>query len=403
MAVISVRNLSKTYRLYPTPYARLIERWTGKPRHHPVHALHGINFEIEHGNCMGLVGSNGAGKSTLLKILTGTAYPTGGSYRVEGRVASLLELGAGFHQDFTGRENIFMNAAMMGFNRKETRRRYGEILEFSELHEFINAPIHTYSSGMVMRLGFSIAVATDPDVLILDEVFAVGDMHFRQKCADRIWDYKKRGKTLFFCSHSLYDVRQLCEQAIWLKAGSQQMLDDSVSVTNEYATYENQLTEPDATTAAKGMPPISSATPAPAPGLPHIVASRLIDPGTGEPRHEFRSGDDVALRVHIRNGASRVPMAIAVGFRRGDGHLLNAHTTLQDGVAIDFAEGHVTLLLPDVALLSGEFTVSTWLLDGDGSHRFHELAAERNLIVKNRSKELGLVRHPHEWRLEPEC
>lgn len=398
--VISVRNLSKTYRLYPTPYARLVERWTGKTRHRPVHALRDVDFEVERGSCMGVVGSNGAGKSTLLKILTGTTYPSGGSFRIAGRVASLLELGAGFHLDFSGRENVFMNAAMMGLSRKETRQKYDEILDFSELHEFINAPLRTYSSGMVMRLGFSVAVATDPDILILDEVFAVGDMHFRQKCAERIWNYKERGKTLLFCSHSLYDVRQLCEQAIWLKAGALQQWADAVTVTNEYATYENQLTEQSAGGAIEGMPAIASATPQPLEHLPRILSSRLVDPRTGAPRHEFQPGDTVALRVHIKNGEERRPLSLAVGFNRRDGHLISVHTTRTDGVQVDFDEGYVTLLLSDISLLSGEFSVPTWLLDGRGTHRYHDVPAEHSLVVKNRTKELGMVRHEHEWRVE---
>jgi ABC-type polysaccharide/polyol phosphate transport system ATPase subunit len=403
-SVISVRGLSKSYLLYKSPYDRLLERLPGAaPRHRAVHALADIDFEIEAGTCMGLIGSNGAGKSTLLKILTGTTIPTSGSYRVEGRVASLLELGAGFAKEFTGRENIFMNAAIMGLSRKETQKKFKEIADFSELGDFIHAPIRTYSSGMVVRLGFSVAVAIDPDVLILDEVFAVGDMHFRQKCADRIWRYKEQGKTLFFCSHSLYDVRQLCENTIWLKQGRIAQIGDSVTVTNEYATYENQLTE-QGQDSLEGMPQIET-EPTPEDrkkeALPYIVSCRLVDPRTGDLRHEFQPGDDVALRVHLRNGRKRVPLSVAVGFSRRDGHLLCAHTTQLDGVSIDFDEGTVTLLLPNIQLLSGEFTVPTWLLDGRGVHRYHERPAEQNLIVKNRTKELGLVRHEHEWIVEP--
>ena len=212
--VIEARELSKTYRLYRNPYGRLLQKlpWN---RHRTfgtsVPALQDVTFDVAPGECVGLIGSNGAGKSTLLKVLTGTTFPTGGSYTVRGRVTSLLELGAGFQQNFTGRTNIFMNAAMMGFSRKEAKKRVDEIIEFSELGEFIDAPIRTYSSGMNARLGFSVAISADPDMLILDEILAVGDMNFRRKCVDKIWDFKKRGKALFFCSHGLYDVRQLCD------------------------------------------------------------------------------------------------------------------------------------------------------------------------------------------------
>jgi ABC-type polysaccharide/polyol phosphate transport system ATPase subunit len=243
--VIEAHDLSKTYRLYPNPYDRLFEKlpWVKKPRYREVKALEGVSFHVEHGECMGLVGSNGAGKSTLLKVLSGTTFPTSGRYSVYGRVMSLLELGAGFHMSFTGRENVFMNAAMLGFSRKEAQKKYHEIVEFSELGDFIHAPVRTYSSGMAARLAFSVAVAAEPDLLIIDEILSVGDMNFRRKCVDKIWSYKKQGKSMFFCSHSLYDVRQICERAIWLRNGRMELLADSVTVTNEYATYETKLAE----------------------------------------------------------------------------------------------------------------------------------------------------------------
>ncbi|MCC6673214.1 MAG: ABC transporter ATP-binding protein [Planctomycetes bacterium] len=394
---IQARGLEKTYRLYGSVYDRLRERlpWNRVPRHRPVHALRDVNFDVAPGECVGLVGGNGAGKSTLLKILTGTTFPSAGSYSIRGRVASLLELGAGFHADFTGRENIYMNAAMMGLSRRETHQKYQEILDFSELHEFIDAPIRTYSSGMVCRLGFSVAVATDPDVLIIDEILAVGDMHFQRKCVERIWDYKKRGKTLFFCSHSLYDVRQLCDRAIWLKQGRVELMADAVTVTNEYATYEHQLM------AKQDRPSGGAAVPPAADELPRIVRAQLVDPRTGLPRHIVQPREPVAVRVQVRNGAQRVPLCLAIGFTRSDGILMFAHTTQLDGVEFDFAEGVVTLVLPNLKLLSGEFVVPVWLMDGNGVHRFHERPAEQNLLVQNRTKELGYFVQEHEWKVEP--
>jgi len=396
---IQVENLGKTYRIYGSPYDRILERmpWSKGPRHRAVHALEGITFDVGHGECVGLIGGNGAGKSTLLKILTGTTFPTRGGYELRGRSASLLELGAGFHQDFTGRENIFMNAAMMGFSRKETNRKFQEILDFSELHEFIDAPLRTYSSGMVCRLGFSVAVATDPDVLIIDEILAVGDMHFQRKCVDRIWDYKKRGKTLFFCSHSLYDVRQICDRAIWLKHGKMQLFADAVTVTNEYATYENQLlAKQEAAHLAEGK----GASEKNLEELPHIVSVKILDAKTKEERNTFAPNDAVAVRVHVKNGRTKVPLTVAVGYTRSDGTLVFAHTTQLDKRRIEFQEGHVTVVLPQVKLLSGEFVVPVWLLDENGVHRFHERPAEKNLIVQNRTKDLGLFLQEHDWIIE---
>ncbi len=391
---ITVRNLSKSYQIYGSPLGRILERapWNKHPRHRAVHALTDVSFDVYPGRCMGLVGGNGAGKSTLLKILTGTTFPSRGGYSIRGRVASLLELGAGFHADFTGRENIFMNAAMMGFTRKEAKGKFAEILEFSELDEFIDAPLRTYSSGMICRLGFSVAVATDPDVLIIDEILAVGDMHFQRKCVDRIWDYKDRGKTLFFCSHSLYDVRQICDEAIWLKAGRMERHADAVSVTNDYATYENQLGAK-ADFAMDEKPPERD-------DQPRILGVELLDARTGEPRNVFNPGDAVAVRVRIRNGVQPVPLQLAVGVTRKEGLMLFAHTTQFDDVALEFQEGIVTLELPDLRLLAGELVVPVWLLDRRGVHRFHEMPATKNLIVENRTKDLGVVLHDHRWRVE---
>jgi ABC-type polysaccharide/polyol phosphate transport system ATPase subunit len=397
--VIIAHNLSKTYRLYGNPYHRLLEKmpWNKKPRHRPVHALQDVSFAVTRGECLGVVGSNGAGKSTLLKVLSGTTYPTSGSYTVNGRVTSLLELGAGFQPAFTGRENIFMNAAMMGFSRKEAQRKVGEIIEFSELGEFINAPVRTYSSGMAARLGFSVAVATDPDLLIIDEILAVGDMNFRRKCVDKIWKFKREGKSMFFCSHSLYDVRQICERAIWMRSGRVQMLADSVTVTNEYATYENKLGKDE------GDPsPFADTSPSEDQSVdrPHIVEGLIIDPETGKPRTTFAPGENCAIRVHIKNGKKLEKMTLAVGAKRTDGTLCFAYHTHFDNIVFDFAEGYVTLYLDTLRLLSGEFTIPIWLFDENGVHYFQERPAKENLIVANRTKDLGLFLQDYHWKLD---
>ncbi len=397
--VIEARHLSKTYRLYGSPYNRILERlpWNKRPRHKAVHALHDISFDVAAGECVGLIGTNGAGKSTLLKILSGTTYPTAGTYTVRGRITSLLELGAGFHQNFTGRENIFMNAAMMGFSRKEAQKKFQEIVDFSELGDFINSPIRTYSSGMVARLGFSVAVATDPDVLIIDEILAVGDQNFRRKCVDKIWSYKKAGKSLFFCSHSLYDVRQICDRTIWLRNGKVQMLDESVLVTNEYATWENKVAQGQDKAGFEQLPEAGAGEP----DHPRIVDALLVDPATGQRRTEYAPGDTVAIRIRIANSSRREELAVAVGAMRTDGTLCFAHSTQLEGITFDHAECEVTLVLEGLRLLSGEFTIPVWLIDKNGVHRYHERPARDNLVVQNRTHDLGLFLQDHRWIVQP--
>ena len=395
--VIEARGLSKTYRLYANPYGRLLERlpWNrDKQFHTAVPALQDVSFDVAPGECVGLVGSNGAGKSTLLKVLTGTTFPTAGRYTVRGRVTSLLELGAGFQESFSGRTNIFMNAAMMGFSRAQAEKKADEIIAFSELGDFIDAPIRTYSSGMKARLGFSVAVSADPDLLILDEILAVGDMNFRKKCVDKILDYKKRGKSLFFCSHSLYDVRQICDRAVWLRKGRVQMISDSVTVTNEYATHENKIAE------GSDEMPFEDVQDAEGQNNPRILGAQLLDGETGEPRTTFAPGDSAIVRVHVRN-KPRERLTLAVGAMRTDGTLCFAHTTQFSDLVFDFEEGHVNLRLDNLRLLSGEFTLPIWLFDAQGVHRYHERPANETLVMQNRTKDLGLFLQEHRWEIEP--
>lgn len=394
--IIEARNLSKTYRLYGNPYHRLLEKmpWNKTPRHTEVNALSNITFDVSPGECVGLIGANGAGKSTLLKVLSGTTYPTSGSYTVRGRVTSLLELGAGFHQGFTGHENIFMNAAMMGFSRKEAMKKYEEIVDFSELGDFIYAPVRTYSSGMTARLAFSVAFSTDPELLILDEVLAVGDMNFQKKCFDKVWSIKQKGKSIFFCSHGLYQVRQICERAIWLRKGQMQMIGDAIAVTNDYATYENNLMDGGDVLPFADKPHVAAAD-----DNPRILSAEILDPVTGLARNQFAPGEDVAFRVRIRN-PRREKLTIAVGTKRADGILCFAHTTQFAGMTVDFTEGSVTLHLEKLCLLAGEFGVPIWLLDETGTHIYQERPALQNLIVQNRTKDLGVFLQAHHWTID---
>ncbi|MBN1868022.1 ABC transporter ATP-binding protein [Candidatus Sumerlaeota bacterium] len=218
---ISVSHLSKCFHLYDRPLHRLGEWMTLGQRsfHRPFWALRDVNLDVAQGSSTGIVGPNGAGKSTLLKIVTGTLFPTEGEVRVEGRVAALLELGTGFHPEFTGRLNIYLNGKMLGLTDDEIAERFDEIVRFSELGQFIEQPIRTYSSGMAMRLGFAIASCVDPDVLIIDEALSVGDAHFSQKCVRRIREFREQGVTILFVSHDPAAILTLCDRAVLLEAG----------------------------------------------------------------------------------------------------------------------------------------------------------------------------------------
>jgi len=223
VAVIEVEHLWKKYR---RPHVKagsvkelLLAMLRGQRGYDEFWALRDISMAVEAGEAVGVVGPNGSGKSTLLGLLARVLKPTEGTVRVEGRVCPLLELGTGFHPDLSGRENVYLNASLLGLSQKETRARYDDIVDFAELEEFMDSPVKTYSTGMVIRLGFSVAVNMDPDILLIDEVLGVGDEHFQHKSFGRLLDFKKAGKTLFVVSHNLDSVTALCERALWMDRG----------------------------------------------------------------------------------------------------------------------------------------------------------------------------------------
>lgn len=235
-AAIQARNLSKCYHLYNQPKDRLKQfLWRGKRKfYRELWALQDIDFNVSEGEVVGIVGNNGSGKSTLLQLVSGTLTPTSGEISVNGRIAALLELGAGFNPEFTGRENVLMNAAIMGLSQIEITERFESIVGFSGIRDFIDQPVKTYSSGMYVRLAFSVAINVDPDILVIDEALSVGDGAFARKSFDRIMQFRKAGKTILFCSHSIYQVAALCDRAIWLDKGKIAMIGSSSDVTNQY-------------------------------------------------------------------------------------------------------------------------------------------------------------------------
>lgn len=233
---IIVKNMSKDFVIYGDKANTLKERIIrfGKNKKDVRHILKNINIEIKKGETVALIGVNGSGKSTLLKLITKIIYPNKGSIKVNGKISSLLELGAGFHPDFSGRENIYFNASIFGLTKKEIDERLDKIIEFSELGEYIDTPIRTYSSGMYMRLAFSVAINVDAEVILIDEILAVGDQKFQEKCMNKMLELKKEGKTMVFVSHSRDAVEFLCDRAIWLNNGTVEMDGETDAVLEEY-------------------------------------------------------------------------------------------------------------------------------------------------------------------------
>lgn len=238
--MITLHNVSVKYRLIKevkkrTFQAYIIDYLTGRRiRADKLWALKKISLDISEGESLGIIGLNGAGKSTLLKVISGVIRPTEGKVSVSGKIAPLIELGAGFDHELTGKENIYLNASILGFSRREIGEKYDRIVEFAELKEFVNTPLRSYSSGMIARLGFSIATEVEPDILIVDEVLAVGDVHFKKKCRERILKFRDKGVTILFVSHNMEEVKNLCQKVLWLDHGKIKMIDDPVKVVSEY-------------------------------------------------------------------------------------------------------------------------------------------------------------------------
>lgn len=233
---IEIKNMSKDFKLIYDKPNTLKERlvfWKNTKKEYR-HVLKNINLNIKKGETVALIGTNGSGKSTLLKLMTKIIYPTRGTIKTNGKLTSLLELGAGFHPDFTGRENIYFNASIFGLTAAEIDKRVDDIINFSELEGFIDAPVRTYSSGMYMRLAFSVAINVDAEILLIDEILAVGDQHFQDKCYDKLQELKDSGKTIVIVSHSLDSVKKLCDRAVWIYDGEVRLDGDTKFVVDEY-------------------------------------------------------------------------------------------------------------------------------------------------------------------------
>lgn len=233
---VSVENVSKRFRLYHERNQSLKSAIMRRRRsvHEDFWALRDVSFEVPEGSTFGLIGSNGSGKSTLLKCLAKIYWPTEGNIAYNGRMAALLEVGSGFHHELSGRENIYLNGSILGMSKKEIDRKYDEIVDFSGVEHFIDQPVKNYSSGMYVRLGFSVAISVEPEILVVDEVLAVGDAEFQEKCLDKFRDYRREGRTVIMVSHALGSVREMCDQAAWLNKGELMHVGDAESTIAAY-------------------------------------------------------------------------------------------------------------------------------------------------------------------------
>ena len=422
--LIELINVSKYFRLEKERNRSMqdafIRLWRRKPN--PVDEfwpLRDISFSVAAGDSIGILGQNGSGKSTLLKILTGVLQPTAGNVHVYGRMAALLELGAGFHPELTGRENIFLNGSVYGLGRKEMRRKLDSIIDFAEIGEFIDVPVKHYSSGMYVRLGFAVAIHTEPDILVVDEVLTVGDQIFQQKCMERIWEMKNAGVAIVLVSHNLEDIRRLCTRAIWLHEGLPRANGPAMDVVDEYLMYSNELyyaqrharlheVEAEEEAAVEEVAPAAN----PKRWGSHdaeIVRVELLD-AYGREQERFHQGDALCVRIHYQTHQPIPTPAFGLAIYRNDGAHINGPNSVMEGyhiAAIDGA-GYVDYLVAALPLNPGAFELTVAIYNRDSTIAIDHHHRMYPFIVAPTSahSEAGVIHLPANWRhqaLQPEA
>jgi ABC-type polysaccharide/polyol phosphate transport system ATPase subunit len=377
-------------------------------------ALDGVSFEVPKGTTFGVIGENGSGKSTMLKLLAGITKPTRGSLRVEGRVSALIELGAGFHPEISGRENVAINGIMLGLSRREVQERFDDIVAFAELERFIDAPVKTYSSGMYARLGFAVAIHVDPDVLLIDEVLAVGDEAFTRKCLDKIGEFRRRGKTILLVTHSLGLAEKMCDEVLWLRQGKLADEGDPQRVIDADLTYvaggEEELLarehgQPAAGPAA-GAPETAPGERASAEGYREgrwgsreieITSVRLLD-DRGHERHVYVPGESLTISLAVSAREAVDDFVFGVGVFNADGVAVYGTNTHIEEFKPRKVEGtgEVALVLQDLRLVEGTYLLDVAAHRRDGTpYDYHR--GLYTFRMKSRIKDVGVYRPVHRW------
>ena len=364
--------------------ARLLLRSRDLPH---FRALDDVSLQVHRGQSVGIVGENGAGKSTLLKVMAGVVRPTRGSVEVNGRVGALLELGSGFHPEYTGRENIHLSSALLGLSRRETRANLDAIVEFADIGAHIDEPVKHYSSGMVVRLGFAVATVMSPELLITDEVLAVGDESFQKKCVAWLERYLRDGGTLLLCSHSMFHIQTLCRRALWVHHGRVRMEGPSFDVTREYLTYHQEKS------AAERK---ASAAHALGAGMMRLEEAWL-EQVDGAPESTYRRGESLVLQATAFEPDDRPPVLL-FGIVRVDGTAVYGTHSNESGflpARIEPTRFAWSVRFDKLALLPGKYTMRVHVLDPEGLRLYD--TAEREFVVTGETRDYGVVELAHRW------
>jgi ABC-type polysaccharide/polyol phosphate transport system ATPase subunit len=391
---IVVDRVSQRFRVSPHPQRTLKDLFVarGRPETREVWALRDVSLVAEPGEALGLVGRNGSGKTTLLKLVSQIFRPTSGRVEAGGRVASLLELGAGFHPDFTGRENVYLNGSIYGLSRARVSELMDEIVAFAELERFVDLPIRTYSSGMYMRLGFSVAAHIEADVLLLDEVFAVGDEAFQRKCFGKIAEFKRRGGTIVFVSHDAQAVERLCDRAVLLKQGEVAFDGPTREAIARYRRLLADEQSPDE--LAGGLREWGT-------GEARVVSVRLLD-ADGDERLQFAAGEPLVIELRVASDPGVSAPQLSLELRDDDGVALGGVTvaTADLGWEPGAGERELRFELDRLPLAEGRFHLRCVLLDGDGGRLLHSLGDAVRFFVLPAGAETGAVLLSGRWSMQ---
>ena len=391
---IVVDRVSRTFRVYPKAQRTLKDIFVSRGRLNvrEVQALRDVSLTVEPGGAVGLVGRNGSGKTTLLRVISGIIKPTTGRVEADGRIASLLELGAGFHPDFSGRENVYLNGSIHGLSRARVREVMDEIVAFAELEKFIDLPVRTYSSGMFMRLGFSVAAHIQSDVLLLDEVFAVGDEQFQRKCFGKIAEFKNRGGTILFVSHDAQAVERLCDRAVLLRQGEVAFDGDTREAIGAYRRLLAADANPEELEA--GLREWGS-------GEARFVSAQLLD-DDGEERTQLAAGEPVTIRLVVAAEPAVAPPRVSVELRDDGGLVLGtaAQETRELGWSPEGGERELCFRLGRLPLADGRFHLRFALADGDTGRLLHTLDDALRFFVFPSGEQTGAVLLDGDWSLQ---
>lgn len=393
---IEIKNLTKTYNMYAKPKDRMKEALNPlkKSYHDIFYALKDVNIFVEKGEMIGFVGENGSGKSTLLKIITGVLTPTNGSIEINGKIAALLELGSGFNPEYNGYENIYLNGMVLGFSREEIDEMIEDIIAFADIGDHINQPVKTYSSGMFVRLAFAVAINVDPDILIVDEALAVGDLEFQLKCMEKFTELRNSGKTILFVSHDINSVRRFCDRVYWLKNGEVVSEGKTMEVTEE---YDNYLKKKSIKSVDREKNKIEEHG---APDIVEVVKAELLDKEL-KPLEMVQQDQSVIVKVEydVKDDSLKRPV-LGVAIRTVNNHYVCGLNTLLDESPIPWKKGINVFYLHynKMALLSGEYYFDIAIFEENATVPLVYKTKFINMFITGKYVGEGIVVLDHEWK-----